>query len=59
MFPSVENPELSKVLPPKPGVGQNIAMHASAAARVFFSPSTFPVSSTLFFPDHLPSFLLH
>ena len=30
---SAENPELSNVLTFKPGVGQNIALHASHAAR--------------------------
>ena len=34
--PSAENPELTNVLPLKPGVGQNIAMHASPAATNFF-----------------------
>ena len=34
--PSVENPELTNVLPQKPGVGQNIATHASPTARKFF-----------------------
>ena len=31
--PCAENPELSKVLSFKPGVGQSIASHASPAAR--------------------------
>ena len=31
--PYVENPELWNFLPLKPGVGQSIAMHASATAR--------------------------
>ena len=31
--PSVENPELTNCLSLKPGVGQNIAMHASPTAR--------------------------
>ena len=39
--PSVENPELTNVLPLRPGVGQNIATHAVSAARdvllLFFS----------------------
>ena len=41
----------SKVLPLKPGIGQNIAMHASFTARnVFFVLiSTFPVHSPSFF----------
>ena len=45
--PSVENPELTNVLRLKPGVGQNIAMHASPTARNFFLGliSTFPVHS--------------
>ena len=47
--PSVENSELPKVLPLKPGVGQNIAMHASSTAMNFFLISTFPVHSTSFF----------
>ena len=50
--PSVKNPELSKVFPLKPWVGQNIAMHASPIDRNFFleliytllvhSPAPFP-----------------
>ena len=32
---SVENPELTNVLPLKPGGGQNIAMHALHTARNF------------------------
>ena len=39
MVPSVENPELTKALPLKPGVGQNIAVHAVPAARNFFLPT--------------------
>ena len=35
--PSVENPELTNVLPLKPGVGQNIVMHASPAATNFLT----------------------
>ena len=34
--PSVENPESSKVVPLKPGVGQNISMHASPIVGDFF-----------------------
>ena len=34
--PSLENPELTNVLPLKPELGQNIAMHALTAARSFF-----------------------
>ena len=33
---SVESPELTNVLPLKPGVGQNIASDASPTARKFF-----------------------
>ena len=33
--PIVENPELTNVLPLKPGVGQTIAMHASPTAMNF------------------------
>ena len=45
--PSVENQELTNVHPLKPGVGQNIAMHASLTARIFFLVpiSTFSVRS--------------
>ena len=35
--PSVENSELTNVLPLKSGVGQNIAMHASPIVGDFFS----------------------
>ena len=34
--PSVESPELTNVLPLKPQVGQNVAVHASPTARNFF-----------------------
>ena len=34
--PSLENPKLTNVLPLKPGVGQNIATHASPTAKIFF-----------------------
>ena len=34
--PSLENPELTNVLPLKPGVDQNKATHASPTARNFF-----------------------
>ena len=53
----------SKVLPLKPGVDQNIAMHASPTARDFFlglistSPVTFPVHSPSFFPKPHKFFL--
>ena len=45
--PPVKNPELTNVLPFKPGVGQKIAMHASLTARNFFFVlfSTFMVHS--------------
>ena len=47
--PSVENPELTNVLPAlKPGVGQNIATHASPT-------STFPVHSPSFVSKSSPS----
>ena len=54
--PSAENPGLSEVLSFKPGLGHNIAMHASPNARIFFSPfliSTFLVHSTSFSLDFL------
>ena len=49
--PSVENPELANVLPLKPGVDENIAMHALPTARNFFFVLilTFPVDSPSFF----------
>ena len=34
--PSAESPELSKILSLKPGVGQNIALHASPTAMTFY-----------------------
>ena len=48
---SAENPEVTNVRSFKPGVGQNIAAHASPTARnSFFVPySTFPVYSHLEF----------
>ena len=56
---AVENLELSKVLPLKPRVGQNVAMHVSATARNFFIITTFPVHSTSFSPKKTsPSFSL-
>ena len=47
-----------KVLPLKPGVGQNIAKHASPTARDFFLELlfAFPVHSPSFFLTPLPSF---
>ena len=58
---SVENSELTKinVLPLKPpGVGQNIATHASLTARNFFFvlKSPFPALSPSFFPNPLHTF---
>ena len=35
-YPSVENPELTNVLPSKPRVGQNVATHASRSAKNVF-----------------------
>ena len=49
--PSVENPGLTNVLPRKPGVGQNIATHASTTARNFFLVQIFT------YPTHSPSFI--
>ena len=59
--PSVENPELINGLCLKPGVGHNIATHASPAARSFFLVliSTFQVLFFLFsffFSKYLPTF---
>ena len=46
-FSSAENPELSKVLSFKPGVGQNIALRASSAGRKISLPIfAFLVQST-------------
>ena len=45
---SVENPE-SKVLPLKPGVVQNIAVHVSPAARDFFAKFYLPSPFFFFF----------
>ena len=59
-IPPVENPEL-KVLPFKPGVGPNIALHATPTARDFFlgnfCPSG-PFTCIFFFPKLLLSFFL-
>ena len=33
---TIRNPELTNVLPSKPGVGQKIAIHAFSTARTFF-----------------------
>ena len=42
--PSVENPELTDVLPSKPGVGQNTAVYASPIRNFFLVLiSTLPV----------------
>ena len=43
-IPSADNPELSKVLSSKNGVGQRIALHASPAVR----DSTFLISTFSF-----------
>ena len=52
---SVGNPELTNVLPLKPGVGQS-TMHASPTARNFFLVLilTFLVHSPSFIPNPLP-----
>ena len=57
--PPIKNPELTNVLPFKPGVGQNIAMHASPAARNFFLVlfTTFMAHSHLIFSQSSPYFL--
>ena len=49
----------SKVLPLKPGVGQNIALHASLTARYFFFEliSTLPVHSPAFFQTSAEFFM--
>ena len=54
------NTKSSKVPPLKPGVIQNIAMHAFSTARNVFLklPSTLPALSSLFFPKPLSSFFL-
>ena len=56
--PSVENPELTNVLPLKPELGQNIAMHALTAARSFFPcPNLYhPGPFTLIFSRSSPNF---
>ena len=59
--PSVENPELTNVLPLKPGVGQNIAVHASPTARNFFHVLILPSRSiylNFFAQNYLPTFQL-
>ena len=57
---STENLKLANVLPLKPGVGQNIALHASSAARNVFPVlySTLMVHSPSFFssPNPLSTF---
>lgn len=55
--PSVEKPELTDVVPFKPG-GQNTATHAFERCQEFFFIliSTFPVHSPLPFPNPLPTF---
>ena len=69
-YPSVENPELTKVLPSKPRVGQNVATHASRTAKnvfVFcsniclsglFTPPPPPPPSPEFSPCFLTVFVL-
>ena len=53
--PSGENPELTNGLSLKPGVGQNIATHASLTAKNVFLVliSIFAVLSPSFVPDPL------
>ena len=55
LVPSVENPELTNVLP---GVCVNSAMHASPTANNFFFVLilTFPIHLPLFLPNPLPTF---
>ena len=55
--PSVENSDLTNVLPLKPAVGQTIAMHALPTARILFIVITFQVPSPSFFSKSLHYFL--
>ena len=59
--PTVENPELTDDVPLKPGVGQNITMHALPTAWNFFPVliSAFPVHSPSFYFRSSPSLYSH
>ena len=53
---SARNPELSKILSLKHGVGQNIALYVSPdAGNSVLLTSDFLVHSTSFFPSLLPT----
>ena len=57
--PYVENPELWKFLSLKPGVGQSIAVHASATARkvsIVLSDTCLTSPFTMFFQNHFTFF---
>ena len=56
MSDSVGNPELLKVLPLEPGVGQNVALHALPTAGDLFLMSTFPILSVSFSSVSSPKF---
>ena len=57
--PPADNPQLSKALALRPGVGQTIALYALLAARKSALVSAFPLHSTFFFffSIHSTSFL--
>ena len=54
---AVEIPNLSRFLVFEPGIGQNVVLHASPAARSFafimFAFQTHPTSGFFFLPSHL------
>ena len=56
--PSLENPEVTDFLPLKPGIGQNIAIHAFPTAIIVFLVliSTFSVHSPSVILNHLFTF---
>ena len=54
--PSVENLQLTNGLPLKPGVGQNIAMHASLTAKNYFPNFDLLDPFAFIFPTPLPVF---
>ena len=55
--PSVENLE-PQIFPINPGVGQNIAIHASLTTRNFFLSNFYLSGLFTFVPKYLPTFSL-
>lgn len=57
--PMLQTQSSQRFLLSKPGIGENIAMHASSAARNFLLPNSYLLDSfNSFFPTSLPTLFL-